>query len=164
MTGPADGTSGSSTQVGGYVWTVTFASNVWKDPTEPHDLSDVPGNWFGPSIAAAATLGDVWESSGFPKAWGKNVGDVPMMECIDSGLFTTNGEFPSNGCAVTELVRGTDPIGGGFKLCLDSTGANSNGVMSVETDVCTDVIAHNAPASAVDSGGDGSSVEEKLEQ
>ena len=55
MTGPADGTSGSSTQVGGYVWTVTFASNVWKDPTEPHDLSDVPGNWFGPSIAAAAT-------------------------------------------------------------------------------------------------------------
>lgn len=163
-TGPADGSGGSSTQVGGYVWTVTFASNVWKDPTEPHDLSDVPGNWFGPSIAASASHDDVWKSLGFPKAWGKNVGDVPLMECVDSGLSTTNGGVPSNGCVVAELVRGTDPIGGGFKLCLDSAGTNSNGVMSVETTACTDMIAHNAPASAFDSGGDGSSMEEKLEQ
>ena len=158
MTGPSDGSGGASTQVGGYVWSVTFASNTWVDPTEPHDLSNIPGNWFGP----AAGVDDTWADSGFSKAWGKNVGNVPMMECLDAGLSTTNGEFPSDGCSVAELVAGTDPLGGGFKLCLD-TANNLNGVVSVEVDACTELIAHNAPASAVESGGDGSSMEEKLE-
>eukprot|EP00957_Ditylum_brightwellii_P051678 3918569-Ditylum_brightwellii.AAC.1 len=41
--------------------------------------------------------------------------------------------------------------------------SSSNGVMSVESDSCTDYIDHNAPASAAESGGDESLVEEKLE-
>ena len=35
--------------------------------------------------------------------------------------------------------------------------------MSVESEACSDAIAHDAPASALESGGDGSSMEEKLE-
>ena len=156
-TGPSDGDAGTCTQVGGYVWSVTFASNTWRDPTEPHDLSYIPGNWLG--TAAART--DTW-NSGFSKAWGGNVGNVPMIECIHSGMWTTNGEFPINGCMLSELVAGTDTLGGGFKICLD-TQANLNGLMSVELDVCTDKIDHNALASATESGGDGTSMEEKLE-
>ncbi|KAL9190302.1 hypothetical protein ACHAXT_007513 [Thalassiosira profunda] len=156
--GPSDGTGGLSTQVGGRVWYVTFASNTWQDPTVVHDSSFVPGNWVGPP----ASHSDTW-SSGFSKAWGKNVGNVPMIICLQSGLSTTNGAIPDGGCAVSELVAGTDPLGGSFKICLDSA-SNPNNVMSVESDSCTDFIAHNAVASAAESGGDGSSVEEKLEQ
>ena len=156
--GPSDGSGGMSTQVGGRIWYVTFASNVWQDPTVVHDSSSVPGNWVGPPASTA----DTW-SSGFSKAWGKNVGNVPMMSCLQSGLSTTNGALPDGGCSVSELVAGTDPLGGSFKICLD-TASNPNNVMSVEIDTCTDFIAHNAVASANESGGDGSSVEEKLEQ
>eukprot|EP00957_Ditylum_brightwellii_P096981 7385524-Ditylum_brightwellii.AAC.1 len=156
-TGPSHGSGGMSTQVGGYVWYVTFASNVWKDPTETRTLSDIPGNWYGSGVSYS----DIWES-GHSKAWGKNVGNVPLMTCIDYGLSTTNGEFPANGCTVAELVPGTEPLGGQFMVCLDSL-SSSNGVMSVESDSCTDYIEHNAPASAAESGGDGSSMEEKLE-
>lgn len=155
--GPPDGRSGLSTQVGGYIWYVTFSSNVWKDPTISHDLSYIPGNWFGP----AAVTDENWES-GFSKAWGKNVGNVPLIECVASGLSTSYGDFPDHGCLVEEAIRGTDPLGGGFTLCLDSS-TYSNGVMSVREDACTDLIAHNAPASAIDSDWDGSSLEEKLE-
>ena len=155
--GPADGTTGTSTQVKGRIWYVTFASNVWRDPTIVHESSFVPGNWVGP----ATDHTDVW-SSGFSKAWGKNVGNVPLISCLSSGLTTTNGVLPEDGCSVNEVIAGTDPLGGFFKICLDSA-SNSNGIMSVESDSCTDYIAHNAVASAVESGGDGSSVEEKLE-
>ena len=155
--GPADGVGGTSTQVKGRIWYVTFASNVWKDPTVLHESSFVPGNWVGPPT----THTDTW-SSGFSKAWGKNVGNVPLMSCLSSGLTTTNGVLPENGCSVSEVIAGTDPLGGFFKVCLDSA-SNSNGIMSVESDSCTEYIAHNAVASAVESGGDGSSVEEKLE-
>ena len=156
--GPSDGTGGMSTQVGGRIWYVTFASNVWHDPTVPHGSSLVPGNWVGPP----ASFSDTW-SSGFSKAWGKNVGNVPMMSCLDSGLSTTAGALPSNGCSVLELKAGTDPLGGSFKMCLDSA-SNPNNVMSIQSDSCTEFIDHNAVASADESGGDGSSVEEKLEQ
>jgi len=156
--GPSDGNVGMSTQVGGRIWYVTFASNTWKDPTLIHDASFVPGNWVGPP----ASYSDTW-NSGFSKAWGKNVGNVPMMSCLSSGLTTTNGALPDNGCSVHEIVPGTDPLGGVFKLCMDSV-TNPNGIMSVETDACTDFIAHNAVASANESGGDGTSVEEMLEQ
>jgi hypothetical protein len=64
--GPADGIGGSSTQVKGKIWYVTFASNVWRDPTISHDGSFVPGNWIGPP----ATYADTW-GSGFSKAWVK---------------------------------------------------------------------------------------------
>ena len=86
-----------------------------------------------------------------------------MISCLQSGLSTTNGALPDGGCSVSELEAGTDPLGGAFKICLDSA-SNPNNVMSVESDYCTDFIVHNAVASADESGGDGSSVEEKLEQ
>jgi len=156
--GPSNGIGGISTQVGGHIWYVTFASNVWQDPTVVHDSSFVPGNWIGSPVSAS----DTW-NSGFSKAWGKNVGNVPMISCLHSGLSTTNGALPDGGCSVSELVPGTDPLGGSFKICLD-TASNSNNVISVEVDACTDFIAHNALASANESGGDGSSVEEKLEE
>ena len=156
--GPSDGKVGTSTQVGGRIWYVSFASNTWADPTLIHDASFVPGNWVGPP----ASYSDTW-NSGFSKAWGKNVGNVPMMSCLSSGLTTTNGALPEDGCSVHEVVPGTNPLGGVFKLCMDSL-TNPNGVMSVESDVCTEFIHHNAVASADESGGDGTSVEEKLEQ
>jgi hypothetical protein len=110
---------GLTRQVGQYTWLVTFASNVWKDPTKYHGPEFAPGNWVGPAVSATST----WDS-GFSKAWGKNVGDVPMIQCLDSGLSTTNGFFPRNGCAVSELVKGTAPLGGSFKL--QRTGDKSN--------------------------------------
>lgn len=155
--GRSDGVSGFSSQVGGFEWSITFASSIWKDPTISHDLNDIPGNWFGDPVGQ----NDVWES-GFSKGWGKNVGDVQDIICISSGLTTTNGNFPSNGCQVSELKKGTNPLGGQFKLCLDSL-SNPNEVLSVTKNLCTDYINHDAPASATESGGDGSSVEEKLE-
>ncbi len=155
--GPSDGASVMSTQVGGRIWYVTFASNIWQDPTVVHDDTFVPGNWVG----SAASSSDTW-SSGFSKAWGKNVGNVPLMSCLPSGLSTTNGKLPDGGCTVSELIAGTDPLGGKFKICLDSA-SNPNNVISVQSDACTEFISHNAVASAADSGGDGSSVEEKLE-
>eukprot|EP00970_Alexandrium_tamarense_P009994 scaffold1976_cov187-Alexandrium_tamarense.AAC.23 len=156
--GPSDGSGGMSTQVGGRIWYVTFASNVWKDPTAVHDPSFVPGNWVGPPASSS----DTW-SNGFSKAWGKNVGNIPMIICLKSGLLTTNGALPDDGCSISEVVAGTDPLGGAFKICLDSA-STPNGVMSVETGSCTEFIPHNAVASAAESGGNGSSMEEKLEK
>ena len=86
-----------------------------------------------------------------------------MIECISNGLSTTNGDFPQNGCTVSELVAGTNPLGGFFKICLD-TRSLLNDVISVLSDSCTDYIRHNAVASAEDSENDGSSMEEKLEK
>jgi hypothetical protein len=62
----------------------------------------------------------------------------------------------------SELVKGTAPLGGSIKLCLDTAAVN-NGVISMQQDLCTDFIEHNVVASAAESGGDGSSMEEKLE-
>jgi hypothetical protein len=156
-TGPPDGLSTHTTQVGGFVWYVTFLSNTWKDPTLPRTNYDVPGNWIG----NPAHDNDTWDS-GFSKGWGKNVGDMPNLECISFGLLTTNSKFQDTQCYVSELVKGTEPLAGYFKLCLDTTDDHT-GTMSVKGHYCTDFIRHNAPASAVESSGDGSSVEEKLE-
>ena len=155
--GPADGIGGQSIQVGGFEWKITFSSNVWKDPNIVHNSSFVPGNWVGDAVDPS----DTW-SSGFSKAWGKNVGNVAMIECIDNGLYTTNGVLPIEGCKVSELVQGTDPLGGHFRICFDTLSIDNN-VTSVKVDECSDFIDHNAPASVTDSIGDGSSFEEKLE-
>ena len=88
------------TQVFGYVWSITFASNVWADPTVIHDYSYVPGNWFG----SATTWSDVW-SSGYSKAWGQNVGPQPLMDCLTSNLYTTNGALPADGCLVEKVIN-----------------------------------------------------------
>ena len=50
--GPSNGDGGVSSQVGGYMWYITFASNIWKDPEIPRNLTDIPGNWFEPTTAS----------------------------------------------------------------------------------------------------------------
>jgi hypothetical protein len=71
---------------------MTFASNVWKDPTKYHGPEFAPGNRVGPAVSAMST----WDSD-FSKAWGRNVGDVPIIQSLDSGLSATTGYFPRNG-------------------------------------------------------------------
>ncbi|KAH8056449.1 RNA polymerase II transcription regulator recruiting protein [Aureococcus anophagefferens] len=91
-TGP-DLTGG--TQVGGYVWSITFSSDVWRDPTVEHpDDGDFDGNWVG----SAADWDDAW-STGVSMEWGKNTGDMPSISCVDSGLYSSNGALSSDGVA-----------------------------------------------------------------
>ena len=136
------------------MWSVTFLSNVWQDPTVTHTSSFVPGNWQGSAVSIAST----WPS-GYSKAWGKNVGDVSAIACLDGSLSSTSGVV-SNGCSVAEYTKGTAPLGGTFKVCLDSTGHPVINKLGVS---CTQAIDHNAVASSADSGGSGASLEEKLE-
>ncbi|CAN0493508.1 unnamed protein product, partial [Scytosiphon promiscuus] len=79
-------------QVGGYTWTITFDSDTWHDPTD-HSSSEtyVDGSWIGD----AADWADTWPSTGqgrFSKAWGKNIGFLPDMDCSSDGLGTTRGD------------------------------------------------------------------------
>ena len=144
----------SSSQVYSYVWSVTFNSNVWVDPAADHSQY-TSGNWVGQS----AMWSDVWDT-GVSKAWGKNAGNQPMISCNAGSLFVTNGQLPSNGCLVEEVIAGTSPLSGTFILRLNTTG---HSVINQQSVFATAPIAHNAPGSRVESGGDGSSVEEKLE-
>ncbi|KAK7240915.1 DNA-binding transcription factor [Aureococcus anophagefferens] len=105
------------TQVGGYVWSITFSRDVWRDPTVEHpDDGDFDGNWVG-----SRGLGDTW-STGVSMEWGKNTGDMPSISCVDSGLYLPNGVLPSDGCLVEEFLKGTEPVGGYFAVSLDTTG------------------------------------------
>ena len=143
-----------TTQVKGYVWSITFNSNTWVDPTTDHSTY-LSGNWFG----SATTRTDTWPS-GYSKAWGKNVGDQPMIVCVDSSLYVTGtGALPSDGCLVEEVEKGTPPLAGTFTLSLDTT---SHAVIAVQAVNTTNAISHNAPADAVASGGDGTSMAEIL--
>ena len=152
-TGP-DLTGG--TQVGGYVWSITFSIDVWRDPTVEHpDDGDFDGNWVG----SAADWDDTW-STGVSMEWGKNTDDMPSISCVDSGLYSSNGALPSDECLVEEFLKGTEPVGGYFAVSLDTTGhsvINRQGVFT------SGAIRHNAFASVAESGGDGSSMEEMLE-
>lgn len=81
-----------SQQVGGYTWTVVFDSDTWHDPTD-HSPSEtyIDGSWIGD----AAGWTDTWPSTGegrFSKAWGRNVGRLPDMDCSSDGLGTTRGD------------------------------------------------------------------------
>jgi hypothetical protein len=145
------------TQIFGYIWRVTFASHVWKDPTVDHsDTSTyLPGNWIG-----SATTYDATWASGMPKTWGKNVGPQSLIQCLDDSLYLTHGNLPDDPCVVQKYQEGTNPLSGTFTLSLNTTTHSVIGYQGVET---TDAIAYNAYATAVESGGDGSSVEEKLE-
>ena len=151
-TGPAfrDGT-----QVGGYIWSITFMSNKWADPTVDHDEDYTPGNWVGEAVSYDA----VW-STGTSKAWGKNVGNMPEMACLGGGLYTSNGQMPTDGCSVAEETMGTEPLGGFFRVSLDT---HNHLVINQQGTFQSGYIYHNAVASRVDSSGDGSSMEEMLE-
>ena len=39
--GPSNGDGGVSSQVGCYIWYITFASNIWKYPETLRNLSDI---------------------------------------------------------------------------------------------------------------------------
>jgi len=144
-----------SNQVFGYVWSITFASNTWVDPTIDHGADLVPGNWVG----AATTWDAVWDS-GYSKAWGKNVGDNDMISCTASALYTTNGAMPTDGCLVEEVIKGTAPLHGSFNLELNTT---DHLVINIQRSIVSGDIVHNAAATATDSESDGTSMEEILE-
>jgi hypothetical protein len=114
----------------------------------------IRGNWFG----VPTTYADVW-NTGYSKAWGKNVGDMPSVTCISTALYVTNGALPSDSCVTSEVVKGTPPLSGTFKLTLNTT---DHLVINVQDSLTTTAIAHNAFGNSVESGGDGSSVQEKL--
>lgn len=143
-------------QVGGYAWSITFASDVWRDPTLEHpDTADFYGNWVG----APAAWADTW-STGVSMEWGKNTGDMPSISCVDAGLYSSNGALPSDACSVSEYLKGTEPVGGTFAVELDTTG---HPVINEQGAFTSGPIRHNAFATIAESGGDGSSVEEVLE-
>lgn len=81
-----------SQQVGGYTWTIIFDSDTWHDPTD-HASSETytDGSWIGDP----AGWEDTWQNTGagrFSKAWGKNVGLLPDIDCSSDGLGTTRGD------------------------------------------------------------------------
>jgi hypothetical protein len=134
-TGPAyrDGN-----QVGGYIWSITFMSNTWADPTIDHNEDYTPGNWVGEAVSYDA----VW-ATGTSKSWGKNVGNMPEMTCLDGGLYTSNGQMPTDGCTVAEETMGTEPLGGFFRIALDT---NYHLVINQQDTYQSGYIRHNAVA------------------
>ena len=145
------------TQVGGYVWSITFDSASWRDPTVVHaDDGSMAGNWVG----EATTWTDTW-ATGVSKEWGKNCGDMPPISCVDSGMYSSSGALPADACSVAEYVKGTEPLGGSFRVTLDTTGHD---IINMRGSYTSDPIRHNAQAGVLESGGDGTSVEEILEK
>ena len=145
------------TQVGGYVWSITFDSASWRDPTVVHaDDGSMAGNWVG----EATTWTDTW-ATGVSKEWGKNCGDMPPISCVDSGMYSSSGALPADACGVAEYVKGTEPLGGSFRVTLDTTGHD---IINMRGRYTSDPIRHNAQAGVLESGGDGTSVEEILEK
>ena len=53
---PSNSDGRVSSQVGGFIWYITFASNVWKDPEIPRNLTDIPGNWFAPTTTSCSKI------------------------------------------------------------------------------------------------------------
>ncbi|GAB9464893.1 hypothetical protein Gpo141_00002316 [Globisporangium polare] len=148
----------ATTQVLGYQWLITFRSSVWADPTSDHS-SGIPGNWKG----ARAKWDDVWAETGYSKAWGRHVGPMWangfLLTCIKDGLTATAADN-SQDCQGAVATAGVGPIKGTFRVTLDSSAA---GFMSVKQLVTSPAIAHNAWATAADSGATMTSVEEILE-
>ncbi len=147
-------------QVNGYTWAVTFDSATWHDPSDHSSVnSHIDGNWQG----APVNWDDTWPSTGkvetsgaFSKAWGENVGNLLELGCQSDGLRTTRNDG-SEKCQVLTIQEGSDPLSGSFSLRIDAT--------SLAAGVTCDTapIAHNAWGNAGESGGDGTSVEEILQ-
>jgi hypothetical protein len=145
-----------TTQVFGYVWSITFNSNTWVDPSLDH-TSYISGNWYG----APTTVNDVWPGTPYSKAWGKNVGNQPQVQCVAAqSLFTTNGQLPANGCLSEEVVPGTAPLFGTFQLGLNTS---HHPVINYQGQTLSMPIAHNAYGNVSQSGGDGTSMQELLQ-
>jgi len=78
----------------------------------------------------------------------------------DFGDLSTSRTDGSERCDVLEVRRGTNPLSGTFRVGLDST---DHLIMSKRGAFISGPIAHNAFASAADTNGDGTSMEEILE-
>jgi len=78
----------------------------------------------------------------------------------DYGDLSTSRTDGSERCDVLEVRRGTNPLSGTFRVGLDST---DHLIMSKRGAFVSGPIAHNAFASAADTNGDGTSMEEILE-
>jgi len=61
---------------------------------------------------------------------------------------------------VEKVINGTAPLSGTFKLSLDT---RNHPIINIQKLLTTGSISHNAFATAVETGGDGSSVQEKLQ-
>nr|CCA13958.1 similar to titin isoform N2B putative [Albugo laibachii Nc14] len=148
--------STENSQVKAYIWSVTFTSSVWVDPTSDHSTY-VSGNWKGPR----SKWEDVWPETGYSKAWGRHVGPLSsknmLVACHATGLWTTN-DMSSKHCIVGIYQQGTAPLSGSFTLQVPSGLSMSHG--QAETSAS---ISHNARASRRDSGITGTSLEEILE-
>ncbi len=71
----------ASSQVRAFVWSVTFTSATWHDPTDHSAADEGPvGNW---GFDSPAKWGETWES-GYSKAWGKFL----MPHVSKNKLFT----------------------------------------------------------------------------
>jgi hypothetical protein len=175
----------TTNQVNGFTWTITFTSHGWFNPTM-HTGAYETNNWEGP----AATWADVWEPQdahgiAYSKAWGKNVGDVDAIDCVTTSLYTsagTNTEKCVYNLAGEEYASrtggwrvGYGPLAGTFTVTLDSSSCSSDPAAVLAADypnlcrigkqakLTSGPIRHNAFATADESGGDGTSVEEILE-
>ncbi len=146
-------------QVKGYTWTVTFDSATWHNPSD-HSRADphIDGNWQGAPVSWYdnwPSMGKVETSGSFSKAWGKNIGNLLEIGCQSDSLRTTRNDG-SEKCQVLTIQEGSDPLAGSFSLRIDATS------LAAGTICDTAPIAHNAWANAVESGGDGTSIEEIL--
>ncbi|RHY35451.1 hypothetical protein DYB32_000104 [Aphanomyces invadans] len=154
--GPSTGVADAASQVLSYMWSITFRSSVWKDPTSDHSVF-TPGNWIGPP----ATWTDVWET-GYSKAWGRQVGPLTamglQMACLPQGLTSTANDGSAT-CSVSTVTPGVGPLKGTFRLELNS-GSNPHMKQGIAQSVA---IAHNAWGTAVQSRSGGTSMEEILE-
>ncbi len=120
----------------------------------------VDGNWQGEPVGYDATWGNTGAGA-FSRAWGKNVGSLAnKVGCSYDGLSTSRADG-SEACTVIQIRRGTNPLGGSFTLDLDSRSPTAQ--MSDRALRTSAPIAHNAFASAADTNGDGTSMEEILE-
>ena len=120
------------------------------------NITSIHSNWVG----EATTWTDTW-ATGVSKEWGKNCGDMPPISCVDSGMYSSSGALPADACSVAEYVKGTEPLGGSFRVTLDTTGHD---IINMRGSYTSDPIRHNAQAGVLESGGDGTSVEEILEK
>jgi hypothetical protein len=163
----------ANSQVRAFVWSVTFTSATWHDPTDHSTAEEGPeGNW---GFDSPATWGDTWGSSGHSKAWGRNVGNVNAFSCVQSSLSTTLTGYAKN-CVVNEDTPGTAPVGGTFSVTFDTSANVGNLHWTVNTandgsesavkeqgTYTSAPIAHDAVATRKLSASDGTSVEEILE-
>ena len=71
-----------------------------------------------------------------------------------AGTYSSSGALPADACSVAEYVKGTEPLGGSFRVTLDTTGHD---IINMRGSYTSDPIRHNAQAGVLESGGDGTS-------